>query len=102
MLTDLWRHLNYDSRENSIQCMPCSPRSISEVLPEIHTMEKYDFPKPKIHSQIIQLCFKFTVRTVSLVFKEYRLNIGQLVLGRMAIISGKITFLPPFIIGTNS
>ena len=39
--------------EYGIQCMPCSPQIISEMLPEIHTMEKCDFLKPRIHSQII-------------------------------------------------
>ena len=34
--------------------MPCSFRIISEMLPKIHTMEKCDFLKPIIHSQIIQ------------------------------------------------
>ena len=40
---DLWRHLAYASR------------IISEMLPEILTIEKYYFLKPMIHSQIIYL-----------------------------------------------
>ena len=40
--------------EHGIQCMPCSSQIISEMLPEIHTMEKFDFVKYIIHSQIIQ------------------------------------------------
>ena len=47
MVTDLWFHLTYDSR----QCMSCSSQIISEILPEIHTMDKCDFHKPIIHSQ---------------------------------------------------
>ena len=34
--------------------MPCSSRVISEVLPEFLTLEKRDFLKPIIHSQVIQ------------------------------------------------
>ena len=33
--------------------MPCSSQIISEMLPEIHTMETFDFLKSIIHSQII-------------------------------------------------
>ena len=36
-----------------MHCMPCYSQIISEMLPEIHTMEKCDFLKPVIHSQII-------------------------------------------------
>ena len=39
--------------EHDIQCMPCSSRIISEMLPEINTMEKCDFLKSIIHSYII-------------------------------------------------
>ena len=35
--------------------MLCSSPIMNEMLPEIHTMEKCDFLKPIIHSQIIQL-----------------------------------------------
>ena len=35
--------------------MPCSSQTISEKLPEIHTMEKCCFLKPIIHSQIMLL-----------------------------------------------
>ena len=40
--------------EHGIQCMPCSFRIISEMLLEIHTIEKCDVLKSIIHSQIIQ------------------------------------------------
>ena len=40
--------------EQGIQCMPCSSRIISEMLPEIHTMEKCDFLKSITHSFIIK------------------------------------------------
>ena len=39
--------------EHGIQCMPCSSRIISEILPEIQTMIKCVILKPIIHSQII-------------------------------------------------
>ena len=45
MVPDLCRHLTYISREHGIQCMPCSTRILSEILPENHTMEKLDFLK---------------------------------------------------------
>ena len=35
-----------------MQCMPCSSRIISEMLPEIHMMEKFDFFKSIIHLSI--------------------------------------------------
>ena len=41
--------------------MACCSRTISEMLPEIHTVENYDFIKPLIHSQIT----KFSVFTDS-------------------------------------
>ena len=37
--------------------MLCSPRIVSEKLREIHTIEKFDFHKSIIHSQIIQFSF---------------------------------------------
>ena len=40
--------------EHGIQCMSCSSRIISEMQPEIHTIEKFDFLKSIIHSQMIQ------------------------------------------------
>ena len=43
--------------ENGIQCMPCSSRIISDVLLEIHIMEKFDFFNPVIHSQICNSLF---------------------------------------------
>ena len=33
--------------EYGLQCMPCSSRIISEMLPDIHTMEKFDFLKER-------------------------------------------------------
>ena len=38
--------------EHGIQCMPCSFRIISEMLLEIHTIEKCDVLKSIIRSQI--------------------------------------------------
>ena len=38
--------------------MPCSSQIMSETLPEVHTMQKSDFPKPIILSQIIQFSVK--------------------------------------------
>ena len=35
-----------------IQCMPCSYQIKSEMLPDIHTVEKCFFLKPIIHSEI--------------------------------------------------
>ena len=35
-----------------IQCMPCFSQIISEMLSEIHTVEKCDFLLPVIRSQI--------------------------------------------------
>ena len=61
METDLWFHLTYNSRGSwhtlGIQCMPCSARIISEMLPEIHTVEKFDFLKSMIYSQIILIFY---------------------------------------------
>ena len=41
-----------------MQCVPCSSQGLSEILPEIHLMKKWDFLfvffKPIIHSQVIQ------------------------------------------------
>ena len=66
MVTDLWCHLTHDSRgawhtvysliireEHGIQCMPLSSQIISEMLLEIHIMEKVNFLKSIIPSQII-------------------------------------------------
>ena len=47
LVTDLWRHWLSDY---SLQCMPCSYRTINEALPEIHLMEKCDFIQPIIYS----------------------------------------------------
>ena len=38
-------YLTLIREEYGIQCMPCSSRVISEMLPEIHIMEKYYFLK---------------------------------------------------------
>ena len=35
--------------------MPCSSQVISEVMPEIHTMEKFGFLKSVIYSKIISI-----------------------------------------------
>ena len=55
--------------EHGIQCMPCSSRIISEMLPEIHIVEKCDFLKPIIHSQIIY--FSVTYASIS-VYRTFR------------------------------
>ena len=47
--------------EHGEQCIICSSQIISEILPEIHTMEKFEFLKPIILSQRI----KFSVLTIS-------------------------------------
>ena len=76
IVTDLCCYLTYDSRgawhtlisgsisislmiqeEHGIQSMPCSSRIRSEMLPEIHTVEKCDFLRSLIHSQIISFFF---------------------------------------------
>ena len=36
------------------QCMPCCLRITNEMFPETYTMDKVDFLKPVIHSQIIE------------------------------------------------
>ena len=52
MVTDLWCHLTHNSRGawHIVYTMLLS--IISEMLPEIHTMEKFDFLKTIIHFQI--------------------------------------------------
>ena len=48
MVTDLCGVISLIIQEaHGIQCMPCFPRIISEMLPEIHTLKKCDFLKPK-------------------------------------------------------
>ena len=42
------------SGEYGIQSMPCSSQTISEILPEIHTIEKFDFLKSIVRSQVIK------------------------------------------------
>ena len=42
---DLCCHLTYDSRKHGIQCMSCSVRIVSEMQPEIHTIENMIFLK---------------------------------------------------------
>ena len=42
-------------KEHGIQYMSCYSHIISEIPPEIHTMEKFDFLKSIIHSRIIQV-----------------------------------------------
>ena len=48
----LWYQLTYNPR-GAWHTVPCSPRIISEMILESHAMEKCDFLKPIIHSQII-------------------------------------------------
>ena len=45
--------------ELGIQYMPCLSQLISKMLPEIHTLEKCDFLKLIVHSQIIYLSVLF-------------------------------------------
>ena len=40
--------------EHGIQCMPCSSLITRELLPELYTMENFDFGKSLFHSQIFQ------------------------------------------------
>ena len=59
MVTYLCRHLTNDSGGvwhtvyAMVYSMPCSSLIISEMLPEIYTMDECDFLKSIIHSQII-------------------------------------------------
>ena len=66
MVTDLCRDLSYDSmgawhtvyvmllsNREMLPCMPCSYRIVSEMLPEIYRLEKFDFLKSITHSPII-------------------------------------------------
>ena len=48
--------------------MPCSYQIISEILPEIHTMEKVDFLKPISHSQIMLYSAICYIRYISLIW----------------------------------
>ena len=57
MVTDLFRDLPMIREKRGIQCMPSSFRIISEMQPEIHTMEKFYFLKSIIHSQIFNSLF---------------------------------------------
>ena len=41
--------------EHGIQCMPCSSQTVSEMLPEIHTMAKFDFSQ--IYLKHLILCY---------------------------------------------
>ena len=50
--------------EHGIQCMPCSSQIISEILPEIQTMQISDFFKPMIY---------FFFQTYDLFFQTYDL-----------------------------
>ena len=50
--------------EHGIQRIPCSFRIISEMLPEIHTLEKCDFLISIIHCQIILFSVTCIMRTI--------------------------------------
>ena len=41
--TDTWRHLSLIRAEHGLQCIPWSSRIISEMLSDVHKMEKRDF-----------------------------------------------------------
>ena len=43
IVTDLWRHLSDNSKEDGIQCIPRFPRIINAMLAEIHKMKRCDF-----------------------------------------------------------
>ena len=53
MVTDLCRHLAYDKRGawHTVYAV-FSSQILSEMLPEIHKMEKYDFLMSVIHSEL--------------------------------------------------
>ena len=53
MVTYLCRHPTYDSRGAWHTVHAMFSRIISEMLPEVHTMEKCDFLKSITHSRII-------------------------------------------------
>ena len=53
MATDVFVISLMIQEEHGIQCMPCSSQTISEILPEIHIMDKWDFLRSMIHSEII-------------------------------------------------
>ena len=61
MVRDICRHLIMIPGEHGIQCVPCFSGIICEMLSEIHTMEKCDFLRSLIHSQII----KFSVESAN-------------------------------------
>ena len=67
MLTDLWCHLIIRD-QHGIQCMPCFSQIISEMLPEIHAMEKFDFLKPKFIFSIIPLTYDELVDTLLILY----------------------------------
>ena len=57
--------------------MPCSPQIMSEMLLEIHSMEKLDFHQPIIYSQIFQCSVCNTTNTVVdivQIFKRLKLH----------------------------
>ena len=39
--------------EHGIQCMPCSSRIINEMLPEIHIIQKGNFPKFTVYAMLL-------------------------------------------------
>ena len=53
-MTDLCRDLAYDLRRACHTLYAMLPSIISEMLPVIHTVEKCEFLKSIIHSQIIK------------------------------------------------
>ena len=46
--------------KHDIQCTPCSSRSISEMLPENHTVQKGDFLKPIRLDRVAQSVARLT------------------------------------------
>ena len=80
MVIDLWHHISITISEmHGIQCVPCSSQIVSEMLPEIHILEKCDFLKPKVHSnnQELQLCTAhraWSDPVIKLLFRSFLVN----------------------------
>ena len=60
--------------EHGKQCMPCSSRIMSKMLPEIHTMEKSDFLKLIIQSQITEFSVISVLRSTESMIGSGRLK----------------------------
>ena len=58
--------------KQGIQCMSCSSRIISEMLPDIHPMEKFEFLKYKLFSNFNSLLHVNYNASHSINKKKYR------------------------------